>query len=784
MGLFSRKREAVHVRGLTAAATSVDLTDEKANARAAAQQRKRPLDWQRDAWRYYDELPEVRGYGRWMGDMQSRVRLFPAIASEDPEQQATPATDADGVSPGEVDLANELLDRLRSPDGDRPELQRIFGVNLAIPGETWLVGTDEDPEHVTADNPTGERWRAFSNEEVIAKEKRWGIQPWPNARDQDVEWLDPDTSTLVHIYRAHGRWRNWPDSAMRSANIICEELLIATQSILGVLRSRMAAGILPIPAELELDVGDGDGEDEGTAAGDDPVLKALMKHFTTPVSDPRSAASIVPYLLKLPDNYLDKIKPIDVAKSIDPELLTRIEYLGKRFASLVDMPPEALLGLSDVNHWTGWLVSDDAARSHVRPYSGLYADAITTRYLRPRMEAAGVRDVGRWLLDIDVSPCVARPDEKDNAIAGWDRLALSDSTLVKALGYSDGDQPDEEERARRLAEGQRPKTTLNQGEQRQPTPNEGPPAGGMTAAAAPRSRDIGHRWAAIEARLLRDVLLDSDAALRRMLERAQAKVRNAARRDSTLRAMADAAPVDRLAVALGPEVVRGQLALGDDDLFAGGLGALGARFVTMTARARAQAIAELRRVGADPDPDLLDEYEARSASNAEEGAAVLVAGLTAAAGALLFSASDASTPQVTVGESDALLAASPRDVRAALTVAGGGPVQMELPFGLRVPETAAGMLAGQDFRAFLEQLPTFDQAGWLWEAGAPTHPFEPHQDLDGVEFSSWDDERLAWDPSEFPFVSVLSPQDHPGCQCILVPTGTVTVDDEPPEEGE
>lgn len=787
MGLFTKKHQPVRVRGLTAAATSVDLTDPKASQRLA-QQRKRPLAFQSDAWRYFDELSEVRAYGRWMGDTQSRVRLFPAIAADNPDQSPTPATEAEGVNPAELDLALELLERLRSPDGGREEIQRVFGLGLAIPGECWLVGTDNDPDYMTQGNLSGERWRAFSNEEVVAQEGRWGIAPWPNAKMDDVEWLDPESSSLVRIYRAHGRWRNWPDSPMRSANLICEELLLATQAIMGVLRSRIPAGILPIPEDLE--IGDGaDDDEEATADSDDPVLRELLKHLSTPLSDPRSAAALVPYLLKVPTEYLDKLKMLDIAKAIDPEVATRIELLIRRLAIAVDMPPEALTGTAGLNHWSAWLVGEDGVRTHVEPYTGIYAGALTTQYLRPRMEAAGVSDTDKWLFHWDASECIAHPDQKENAIQGWDRIVISDHTLVGALGFSDDDMPDEEEVARRIEQAKVLKPTTapvdatNVDAKPPVTASAAPPA--LTAASTGRS--IGRRWSTIEAHLLRDLVLDSDAALRRMLERAQARIRSAAQRSPDTRAVAAAvSDNERLALALGRATVVDVLALGEDDLFAGGLGALGARFTARTQTARDQAVQELRRLGVDPDPDLLADYDTNGQQNSEEGAATLTALLTVAAGALLFTAVDGHTPQPTAGESDRLLAVSPRDVREALTVAGGGVVQPELALigehGGRVPETSGGVLAGQDFAAFLDALPDFERDGFVWEVGAPSNPFEPHQSLGDIgDFSGWDDPNLAADPSDFPFVSVYAPQDHDGCQCTVTPNGTVTVDEEPPE---
>lgn len=58
--------------------------------------------------------------------------------------------------------------------------------------------------------------------------------------------------------------------------------------------------------------------------------------------------------------------------------------------------------------------------------------------------------------------------------------------------------------------------------------------------------------------------------------------------------------------------------------------------------------------------------------------------------------------------------------------------------------------------------------GWEWIVGLPERPFEPHQELSGIQFQSWDDERLAT-PGSFPDYPFLWPGDHSGCQCDAQP---------------
>ncbi len=55
-----------------------------------------------------------------------------------------------------------------------------------------------------------------------------------------------------------------------------------------------------------------------------------------------------------------------------------------------------------------------------------------------------------------------------------------------------------------------------------------------------------------------------------------------------------------------------------------------------------------------------------------------------------------------------------------------------------------------------------------WEHGPSLKPFEPHLALDGVDFNSFEDERLA-NTEGWPDNSFYMPGDHSGCTCDFTP---------------
>jgi hypothetical protein len=91
------------------------------------------------------------------------------------------------------------------------------------------------------------------------------------------------------------------------------------------------------------------------------------------------------------------------------------------------------------------------------------------------------------------------------------------------------------------------------------------------------------------------------------------------------------------------------------------------------------------------------------------------------------------------------------------------------PIGL----VATGDLIESLVRSALRQV----WSGWVWVYGDPSarqRPFEEHEVLDGVEFGSYGDDKLAladdaWIASQ---TNGYYPGDHDGCQCICEPIST------------
>jgi hypothetical protein len=149
--------------------------------------------------------------------------------------------------------------------------------------------------------------------------------------------------------------------------------------------------------------------------------------------------------IKVPAEYVDKIAHIDFTLKIDDKIIEKRDSAIKRLASQLNVPPEVLLGMSDLNHWNAWAVDETSLKVNVAPSAELIADALTTGYLQPRLKASGVEDWASWVVWYDMSELTLRPDRSDNALQLYDRMEIDGSALRRETGFDEADKPTDEE---------------------------------------------------------------------------------------------------------------------------------------------------------------------------------------------------------------------------------------------------------------------------------------------------------------------------------------------------
>lgn len=802
---------------LTASARRIDLAS--AEERDRARKARQRSDWQQTAWSYYDTLGEVWFAHRFVGNAISRVRLHvawqpnpgqPPVLLDPDDPDLSPEMQAVAAS-----SAAELLRLDSNPAGGISGMMRDLATNIALVGEAHLLGETALDE----DSLDGEVWRVCSNDELRADDRGWLYVDTPGTEGRRI---DPATSTMIRVWRRHPRWADWPDSPMRAAAGICEELQYLTQAMRGSSLSRLHAGLLAVPDELTFPALDTD-PDYGQGA-DDPFTMALMTAMLAPISDPESAASVVPLMVRGPAEALKELRRLDLSRPIDAVQAAQRDELIGRLATAIDLPPEVLRGMTDANHWTAWQIDEQTFRAHLEPLVLVIVQGLTVGYLRPMLAAQGL-DPRAALVWYDESELTGQGNDFEQARVMHDKYVVSDAYLRRRGGAADDDAPDDDELARRIATqsglgvdvvatlleqtGLLPPNTLADTvaivDQPGAAPPSTPPAGGTPPGAPPETTgppplvaaaartSIGRELVEIDRMLRVRLQQAADDAVRRMLDRAGAKLRRRLQADKPLAASMKQVPNERLAAALGRDRV---LSLGVEEqaLIDRELGSLQSTYRQLTRRAYRQADRVMVRYGYEPTWDDAS-LQARADESIDKGWLILAAGVAGLATSLLFAPSLAAPvpdgvagvgtlpdgtpapPGVTLpaaGEWDDTTLVQAGLVRESLAVAGGAPAEAATgtesfagPEGRPSGGIATGDLLLGAWADAIGIMPT----GWRWLYGDPAArrtPFEPHEALDLVEFATWSDDVLA-NPDGWPDGDYYRPGDHLGCLCDFEP---------------
>jgi hypothetical protein len=327
-----------------------------------------------------------------------------------------------------------------------------FGIQLSVAGIGWLV-IEPTLEDLTADE--FETWQVFSSDEVRGAVAGEGIE----IRVGEREWRAVHPNAIViRCWRRHPR-RSWePDAPTHAVLGVLREIDLLQKHISATAQSRLAgAGLLAIPAEAVFPPGQGpqasieniDPDDQNITPPEDTFVETLIDAMTVPITDRGSAAAVVPLVVKIPGEYVDRVRHISFATPFDAKVLDLLEAAIKRLALGMDIPPEILTGTSGMNHWGAWQVQEESITLHIEPLSEVVTHALTVGFLRPALEAEGF-DGSDLMVWYDTSDLRTRPDRSRGAVEAYDRNELSSAALLRELGLSVDDLPSEEEKREKI----------------------------------------------------------------------------------------------------------------------------------------------------------------------------------------------------------------------------------------------------------------------------------------------------------------------------------------------
>jgi hypothetical protein len=378
--------------------------------------------WQDEAWSMLDLVGELSFALLWKTALLSRFRL---VASDIDPDTGKPTGTTDNA------LAQEIVRRIAGGATGQSQMLSKLAPLLMIPGEGWLVIIYPDGE---------EQWHILSNDEVKARGETVEL----TLQDGTKYLMVPEVDTISRIWRPDPRrsWLAW--SPVKAALPILREIVRMSQNIEAAGKSRQAGnGMLVLPNEISMSArpaptGATDPDAPSLPSGPAPnvfvtadeLRMQLQEAMSTAIADHTSAAALVPIMIQVPGDHVDKIKHIKFDSEVSDKAQAAREKAVGRLAMTLDMPPEVLLGLADLNHWSLWGVEEEAVRWHAAPEMEVICAALTTELLRPLLPDL---DVVIWY---DTSDVEAEPDQIEKVRQGYLDGALSSEPYVRELGLS------------------------------------------------------------------------------------------------------------------------------------------------------------------------------------------------------------------------------------------------------------------------------------------------------------------------------------------------------------
>jgi hypothetical protein len=390
------------------------------NTRQLEQDTASTQAWQHEAWRIWDKLGEIHYPTTQIARLVSRLDW-----NTEPEFDLVEFFDNPGIA----------------------EVTRTIAINLIVAGEGWLTTQVQDESADTVDLfvESEDEWRVYSVVEpnLSSKLEKTGIR--------------------IRVWTPDPRNSNAADSGVRAAIPPGNELIALQNLALSQIHSRIASnGILLRPNTRQPLV-----DENG-----DPVDFTEMLHesMVAAITDTMSTAALAPIDVEVPADEIEFWTHLTFERPYDERVDERMERVIRRIALALDIWPELLLGVADINHWGSWFLSEDTWRSSTAPLAMQVAQA---------MEMAVLEKTGREIT-IEPDPAVLlarRSSVRDALNAAWiGGVGLKYIREVIGAGEQDAPSPEELDIIRVMA-GQRrseSRAGLIAGEEEEITPSAGP----------------------------------------------------------------------------------------------------------------------------------------------------------------------------------------------------------------------------------------------------------------------------------------------------------------------
>lgn len=437
MGLLTGRKKTVPAGGidgpgtrpsaLTAAAVPINLGD------AASWQMFKLGDhrWQHEAWRHYDICGEMRFVVNWMGNSISRCRMYAAQITDD-------GVVGDEVEDPRVKLIAETM--FGSPAA-KAQAQRLMGINMMLAGDCFIVAEGYKTTGQDADGVAKDKWYVCSSSEVFRRGDDIMVKR-SITHGGGTYKLDKANDLLIRAWNPHPRRYDAADSTVRAILPVLRELEQCTKRVFAELDSRLAgAGILLLPDTIDFPLPPPSGPGDAAPTGAEGFSQLLQQTMATSLQQRDSAAALVPIILQVATEALDKIKHLTFDSTISEKIVDMRKAAVERMAMSLDIPPEVLTGMGRSNHWSSWQIEESSIKIHIEPLLIQLADALNIGYFQPALRAAGVPNPEKMTLWFDIAALTVRPNRSEQAMQFADKEYISAKAARDNAAFTDDDAP-------------------------------------------------------------------------------------------------------------------------------------------------------------------------------------------------------------------------------------------------------------------------------------------------------------------------------------------------------
>lgn len=413
--------------GLTAAAISYPG---KGRSKSAAKSGK-PEEWQKAAWKFYDEVGELRYGANWIANVGAQSLLYAGRRGDDGNVTRSEANSLE---------SRALADFFGGPEGQRGML-RSMSLHLTVAGEGYLVNRDPyDGEETEgkAVGSDGSIYECLGTEEVSYSGDTWYVRK-PDGSNVGLTEQD----VIIRVWLPHPKDHSRADSPVRGVLGTLREIRLYDAHIKAQASSRLLGGgvmftpsemTLPPPPEMQKEIGEG-----ATPSSADVFMWTLMQAMEASKGMEGEPASVAPVVVTAPGEHISNIKHMTFWSELDEKVIDMRQDAIIRLARGMDLPPEIFLGTGEMNRWGAWQVEESSIKAHVEPVLSIITTAITVDFLR---EGTGIPNV---VVEADTSKLRLRPNRSKEAVELYDRGVLNREALIRETGFAPDDISDEEE---------------------------------------------------------------------------------------------------------------------------------------------------------------------------------------------------------------------------------------------------------------------------------------------------------------------------------------------------